>query len=254
MLVARSLAAAFAGALEFAEGQPVAFAVPNFAASTSGAERVIRVQLIPLPEHSSGVSFIERLVSNSLAQSILVLLATALITGLLVPIIKSRMDMQFFTEQKAHEARIVRQAEIIKEQTELLRQFVEVIWRFHFAMIQISYAKVTSVADSEFVILWRDYDNKSWICLNDLRRTISSGIHLVSPERFKELLKFYNEMLAEDGTLTADVQRKVQKQQEWLRSHTHLLYEVSGKIDAQVAALAEDLHLRTLPSAVARRD
>ena len=231
----------------------MSLALPKIATSIATAERVFKVQLIPPPSNPPAdglLGLLERAAGSTLAQSIIVVVATALITGFAVPVIKARMDMRFFSEQKAHEARLARQAEIIKEQTEFLRKFVEVVWHLHFAMIQVSYAKVTCAPESKFATLWDGYDEKSWACLNDLRRTISSGIHLLSVQRFEHLLKFYAELLAEDETLSVEVRRKDMKHQDWVRSHMHLLDEVSATIDVQIAALAEDLQLRFIPSQV----
>lgn len=189
----------------------------------------------------------ERLTGNPLVNSLIVLLVTAIVTGLAVPFIKARMDLRYFSEQKAHEARLARQAEIIREQTAHLRQFIEVVWRLHFAMIEVSYAKASGMPADAFDRLWSAYDGKSWQCLNDIRRTISSGIHLLPNASFKRLLTFYNGLLGEDEALTVAVKKRDIDHADWVRLHTHLLNELASNIDLQIAELAKDLYL--LPSA-----
>ena len=78
---------------------------------------------------------------SSFVQSVAILLLTALVTGLAVPRVKARMDMSYFAKQKEHEARIARQASLIEEQAKFLKDFVELLWKLHYAMLQVTYAR-----------------------------------------------------------------------------------------------------------------
>ena len=63
------------------------------------AGRALRVQIIPPlsnPPADGFVGLLERAADSALVHSLIVVLATALITGLAVPRIKARMDMRYF--------------------------------------------------------------------------------------------------------------------------------------------------------------
>ena len=73
-------------------------------------------------------SLLEVLKTKTFLEKVLLLLLGATITGIFVPIVKSSMDKRQFEQQKRFEATVARQAEILKTQSNFLREFAEYVW------------------------------------------------------------------------------------------------------------------------------
>jgi len=96
------------------------------------------------------VDFIEKL---------MLLIIGALITGIFGPIVISHIDRVKFKEQKLFEAKVARQSEIIKAQTQFISIFSELVWQFQLLAIQISYDALESEEAYESAI--RNYNENS---------------------------------------------------------------------------------------------
>jgi len=83
----------------------------------------------------------QTLSSQSFIQSFLVLLATALLTGLLVPFVKANMDERKLRQQKLFEADLARQGKVIEAQVELLENMAQMLWDFKLLALEVSYYK-----------------------------------------------------------------------------------------------------------------
>lgn len=187
----------------------------------------------------------EGLLGNRLFEGIVLLVLTALVTGLAVPRVKAAMDMRHFREQRAHEADLARQAARIKDQSDLLASFIDLIWRLHFAMIRISYDRAVNRSRPLPKALWTEYETRAWETFQNLRRLISGSIHLVSPGQFERLMAFYEQMLREEAELSFKVRQK-NGRPEWPSYHSHLMTGVSAELDRRIAELATDLDLTPL--------
>lgn len=204
------------------------------------------VQLMLPPGAAEPADLISRLdgaARNPLAQNVALLLLTALVTGLAVPRVKARMDLRYFREQKEQEAELARQASRITEQTEFLKSYIAVVWRFHFNLLEVTYAKASGMDPPEFEALWAKYGPESWACLRECRRLTSSAIHLVSKEEFAQLLAFYRVMLDEEAQLSTQVERRSPSRNEWFVIHQRLLNDFAATLDAEIERLARDLKL-----------
>ena len=179
---------------------------------------------------------------NPLIQGIILLILTAVITGLAVPLIKSRMDMRYFRDQKSHEADLARQAKLINEQTAFLRAYADSLWQLHFAMLKVSYAKVTATTDDEFAALWNMYEQEAWVALQGQRRLISSAVNLVSPACFDQLLRFYEQIRCDEAELSGMVHES-RPEDVWGEYHGQLLDSGAAKLDHEIIELAKEMNL-----------
>lgn len=208
---------------------------------------VVRLELPPeSPPPDNLIDILAGAAGSSFAQSIALLLLTALVTGLLVPRVKARMDVRHFAEQKDHEAKLTRQAEIIKEQVSLLKQFSDIAWKYHMTVLQVTYAKASGYRKEDFEAIWETYEATTWECVRDLRRTISHMSYLLSSDFYATLLKFNNMLVGNDELVTVLVESGGRDDTDWGTEPGRLYNEVSGEIDATIRRLAGEFRLAPL--------
>src|SRR5688572_27612964 len=99
------------------------------------------------------------LASASFLEKMLLLVVGAALTGLIVPVVKFRMDRTNFEQQKKFEAGLARQSEIVKARAQLLRDFVDPVWQFQLLALQVSY---DSHSPERFRAALEQYDEQSW--------------------------------------------------------------------------------------------
>ena len=81
---------------------------------------------------------------NELLQNLILLVATALLTGLLVPYINSKIADNKFRKQKLFEAEIARQNKIIDSQDELLSELEKLLNTFKVNAVAVAWHKIKS--------------------------------------------------------------------------------------------------------------
>ena len=105
--------------------------------------------------------------SGTFIENILMIFITATLTGVLVPLIKARMDDRKFKEQKIFEAELARQAKIIESQEKLLNDVTQLFGTFIYNMVEVSYCKLY-VNEQRYDLAQKKYDDQSWIFCNYL--------------------------------------------------------------------------------------
>ena len=225
------------------------------AQENNGTRQRLTVELVLPPKSEEPASLLSRLegiAKNNLAQNLLVILVTALVTGLAVPRVKANMDLRYFREQKKHEAELARQAKLIDQQTEFLKKFINVLWRFHFAMVKATYARANNATEEEFKSIWDEYGKESWAILQECRRIISVSVYLVTDDRFKKLLDLYKTLVTKDVHLVYKVEGgQGMSHSEWRDFHHELFFYFSEELDNEIASLAREMGLRAgAPSGV----
>lgn len=183
--------------------------------------------------------------ANPFSQNVALLLLTALITGVAVPRVKSRMDLRYFREQKAHEADLARQNNLIAEQVEFLKAYINILWRFHFTLVEVSYEKAGNADAEYFAKVWARYGPESWACLRECRSITSSAVRLVSDQYFTRLIGFFEFLLKTEAELSYQVNADRMSVSDWHSYHQKLFYGFSARLDAEIGALARELQLTT---------
>src|SRR5688572_23638476 len=84
---------------------------------------------------------LETLKSPSFFEKILLLLLTALLSGLLVPVMMQDIAHKKFKEQKVFEADLLRQTKILESQIEFFNIISELLARFQLSALEVSYYK-----------------------------------------------------------------------------------------------------------------
>jgi len=85
---------------------------------------------------------ITTLQSKDFIQGALLIIVAGIITGILVPIVKSLMDTSKFKKQNKYEAKLRQQEETIKAQTGFLAKYSELIWEYLLLISRVCYNRV----------------------------------------------------------------------------------------------------------------
>ena len=86
-------------------------------------------------------AIVNLLASASFLEKALLLVLAAVLTGILVPVVKSKMDRATFERQRTFEAQLGRQSDVIKAQTKFLTDFSNYIWEYHMISQRVSFSR-----------------------------------------------------------------------------------------------------------------
>jgi hypothetical protein len=170
----------------------------------------------------------------------LLLIVTALLTGLIVPVVKAQMDHRKLQQQKLFEAEIARQGKIIDAQVQLLENLVRMLWEFQLFALAVSYYKFHGEAGKYDAAL-AEYDDKAWQYFGTIRAEISKARRLVSPPTYETLLKFYTDSLINLDTELMSAARSPRG--DWNALHERIYSGMAKQTDDIVNLLAEELRL-----------
>lgn len=189
------------------------------------------------------------LTSESFVQNLLLLLATAALTGLLVPLIKGRIDDRKYREQKIFESELARQSKVIEAQAKFLDDLSGLLWGFLLLSLEVTY--YAERGDWEkFRAATEKYDAEGWEYFVKIRAEISKAHRLTSPRLRDALLRVYtdwfmsfdNELMravrdaTESGTTVGD-------SRAWSALHQRISADGGRQVEDVLTALAEELHL-----------
>jgi hypothetical protein len=195
---------------------------------------------------------VDAITSQSFVEAVLVLVVTAALTGLLVPVVKARMDEKRLREQQLFEARLARQSKIIESQAALLESLAQTLWEFRMLMMELAFHRVERPHDRYQAAL-ATYEDKAWDLFAKFRTEISEARRLTSAETHGKLRDLYYktlipldrklyELLRLD-TARGEGQRDASADAEWQRFYDLLFGEITDVIDGVLNDVAEELRL-----------
>ena len=186
-------------------------------------------------------SLLEVLKTKTFLEKVLLLLLGATITGIFVPIVKSSMDKRQFEQQKRFEATVARQAEILKTQSNFLREFAEYVWEFQLSALQVSYYRGSS--EKLFKEAVSKYDEQSWLNLMKIRAAVGGARWYTSDTTYALLNAFIDDWLIYEVDLKLMNLIRKGENAKWTEFHSRLFNESKIKTNAILLALAEDYGL-----------
>jgi hypothetical protein len=198
----------------------------------------------------------------TLGQNLILLLVTAALTGLLVPIVKDLIDQRRLAKQsvfederlraqREFEAELARQTKIIDAQAELLDELARTLWGFEKLVLRFTYYGAGGDFN-KFVQAFDTFDSEAWDLLADLLAVTSKARRLAPPEAHEKLQGLYRELVEEvspavepmrhfkadcESTLSAD------QRAECLRLNRLVYDHLAPHIDEVLAGLADDFRL-----------
>jgi hypothetical protein len=191
-------------------------------------------------------------------QSALLLLLTALLTGLLVPVVKGVVDDRKLKQQKRFddarlraqtefEASLSRQGKILEAQAQLLQDLADVLWAYLSLVIKVSYYGMLGKKE-EHQRAFEEYDEQSWNLLVKLLALITQTRRLASVDVQKLSDSLYMQFNTSIDTRimslrAADSSRGSIDAWAWKRLQDQLFGPIRWEIDATLTHLARDLRL-----------
>ena len=204
----------------------------------------------------------------TLEESIILLLVTAGLTGLGIPLVKdfidwrrlrkqSKFDDERLRAQKQFEADLARQTKVIDSQAELLDELAESLWGFEKLVLRFSYYGAAGDF-GKFTTAFNAFDDKAWDLLADLLAATSKARRLASESSYQKLKDIYT-VLVEDISprveplriFKPDSEARMSETQraETLTLNRHVYDHLAPQIDEVLAILADEFRLSAPRSA-----
>lgn len=191
------------------------------------------------------MSVVDVITSDAFLEKLALLLAAAVLTGVLVPFVKSYMDRASFEKQKSFEANLERQKKVIDAQTTFLAEFADYIWSYHSITQRVSHYKIEGDAE-RYRAAVQEYHANLWDLLQKIRRTLGAARWFTSDAAHAALTSWYEDWFVKlEGNIRALMNRKATKE-EWLSHHITVHYEASERNFGILRFLADDYGLLKL--------
>lgn len=179
------------------------------------------------------------LTSASFIEKALLLFGGGVLTGIIVPIVKSRMDRTRFEQEKIFEADLARQSEIVKARAQFLRDFVDPVWQFQLLALQISY---DSFSKDKFETALASYDEQSWLHLKRIRAIAGGARWFTSDYGYAAVTKFVDGWLLQEIDTKVTLLRQSQKA-DWVGFNQWLYAKSRENTDSLLLLLAKEFCL-----------
>jgi hypothetical protein len=181
---------------------------------------------------------IQALANQNFAQSLTLLILTAVLTGILVPYVKSKMD----EGQKRFDAELTRQSKIIESQAALLDNLAQLLWEFQKEVNAVAWYQNRGNAE-KYNASFKKYDDDSWVLFGKIRTEISTAQRLTTTATYAELKKIYDPFMVEIDTKLNELVSGAHSPEEWQAFEDYLSGEAADRIDSVIRLLAEELRL-----------
>jgi len=185
-------------------------------------------------------AILEVLASTSFLEKVFLLFVGAALTGLLVPLVKSRMDRTRFEQQKRFEAELARQGELVKARAQLLRDLADPVWNFQLLALQVSY---DSESPEKLQSALTSYDAQSWQHLKQIRALVGGARWFTSEPAYQALRDFVDGWLIHEVDLKLMSVRRAGQRANWGQFNRWLYAESRTRTDALLVVLADDFGL-----------
>jgi hypothetical protein len=207
--------------------------------------------------------------SEQLINGLILLGATAVVSGILAPYIVNRIQIANQRRLKVFEGDLARQSKIISDQEELIRTLASLLWEFQLKLIAPLYygqggfpkakrehhtdiqgsssANEYEPSSSPYEKAVSDYWDNAGRLLGLIRAEIGAAVRLVPEDLWVELRTlYYSSLLPLDLKVTRLIleNRNQRNAQEWQEAHTYALQDFAGTLDATVNSLAARLRLK----------
>ncbi|MCA9905641.1 MAG: hypothetical protein KC547_17420 [Anaerolineae bacterium] len=185
--------------------------------------------------------------SQSFTENAIILLMTASLTGVLVPLLFRRIDERRNREQKQFEAQLARQSKIIDAQVKLLDDLSCLLWEYQLLLIAVPYYHQFPER-SLYPEALKTYEANAGRLLGKIRAEISKALRLTPYPVYQELKTlYYQQLLPLDLELSqlADGDARHQDSEGgWYKLNQYAVGELSEIVDRILNRLATELNLK----------
>jgi hypothetical protein len=188
--------------------------------------------------------------SQEFIESLALLVIAALLTGILVPLVKLFFDFTNFRKQRLFEDRLARQNNIIESQIKFLETISTLLWEYHALIAKVSYYQIHEPENGnknndEANSAAEQYEEHFWeLVIQNIQAEISKSRRLVSPSVYKHLKVLYTDVIIKtDSELVSLIENNASRE-EWVDFHEDRLKgKLVSEIDDTLHMLAEDMDL-----------
>lgn len=188
--------------------------------------------------------------SKEFIESLALLVIAALLTGILVPLVKLVFDYTNFRKQKLFEDQLARQNNIIESQIKFLETISTLLWKFHALIAKVSYYQIHEPGNGnknndEAKSAAEQYEEHFWeLVIQNIQAEISKSRRLVSPSVYEHLKVLYTDVIIKiDKELVSLIENNASGE-KWVNFHEDRLKgELVNEIDDTLHTLAEDMGL-----------
>lgn len=179
-----------------------------------------------------------------LIEKLILLGATAAVSGFLIPFVLKTIEHRRTQELKAREAALARERGIVADQVIFLNELTEALWTWRYTSIQVTYFGAEGDGDS-FDEATTRYRKSIWGELNRVRVLASKARRLAGLKAYGETLAFYDKMVAIDREILA-ASRCVDTSEGkllFLDANIDIQQNYSPEIDDLIESVAKELKL-----------
>jgi hypothetical protein len=176
----------------------------------------------------------------ALRDSLILLAATAVLTGLLVPVIKGRMDDRRTAVQRQANEDLQRDSRFVDAQTELLDRLSTDLWRIAGKILAVSYYAAWGSRD-QFGSAWNTYDATSFDEMFELRANVSRAERLLSRAAHEQLAGLHAWWQSELDFRLSTMARGAETEDAWNAFHREVGTELFHRTDTTLKTIARDV-------------
>jgi hypothetical protein len=133
------------------------------------------------------------LVAVSFGESLVLLVVTAALTGVLAPIVLQITNRSRLKEQRLFEEELKRETAFFEAQAQFLKELGTAIWDYLEKALAVSYA--AKYSPKRFKQVWDVYDEESFALMGRIRSQVSMARTLFSSPTATRLHDFYSNWL-----------------------------------------------------------
>lgn len=191
---------------------------------------------------------------SSFGQAIILLLLTALISGLLVPLVINHVQTRNQQRLKKFEADVARQTQVITDQVSFLERLADALWAFELALIAPLYYGQSAFyqgqgTEGPYNVSMNKYLDNASDQLGLIRAEIGKAARLVPSDLWNELKAlYYDQLLVLDlkATELFLASPSESNQSEWRSLHDRVLVDLANSIDTTIDRTAGVLSLKAI--------
>jgi hypothetical protein len=185
-------------------------------------------------------------VDRKFVQSVVLLVLTAVLTGVVTPFVLKEIDSTKAVEQKRLDADLARQQKLIEAQSKFLDEFADTLWKWRYISAKVAYHGARR-EQSEYLAAVKAYRTEIWETLSTLRKQISRSRRLISDNAHGRLVRLYSQIVTFDDEIakraldtqsTAEVASGLSKLQE------RIITEISEMLEEVIDMLANEMGLK----------
>ncbi len=176
----------------------------------------------------------------ALRDNLILLAATAVLTGLLVPLIKGRMDDRRTAVQRQASEDLARDSRFVDAQTELLNRLSTDLWRIVGKILAVSYYAVWGARD-QFGSAWNTYDSTSFDEMFELRANVSRAQRLLSHAAQEQLASLHDWWQRDVDFRLSRMARGTETAEAWQAFHLEVGTELFHRTDTTLRTIARDV-------------